>query len=134
MNYYSKYLKYKNKYLVLRSNIEKLKGLQIGGASIEQNKDTKQSETGSFFDDLFPNSEEDNDKKESHKKEDKLDGACVESPQPFGRITDGLKRQLAQSKVPRTEVQDELERPPITRDGLQRQLAQPGAPITGVQK
>ena len=95
MDYHSKYLKYKNKYLLLRNNIEKLKGLQIGGASIEQEKDTKQSETGSFFDNLFsPKLEEEKgEEKISQGKEDKSNGTHVESSQPFGRITNGIKNK-----------------------------------------
>ena len=50
---------YSNKYLLLKNNIKKSKRLQLGGAAVEQEKDLKQSETGSFFDDLFsPKSEE----------------------------------------------------------------------------
>jgi len=90
MNYYSKYLKYKNKYLTLKNNIEKLNGLQLGGASAEGEKDkTPPSETGSFFDDLFsPKSDE--EAANIDEKEQKAPDASSKSSNPFGRITSSM--------------------------------------------
>ena len=99
MNYYSKYLKYKNKYLTLKNNIEKSNGLQLGGGTVEDKKETTPpSETGSFFDALFsPKSDEEptkieeiDQKEKSQDTVTKSQDTVTKSSHPFGRITSSM--------------------------------------------